>query len=171
MIVENPMTLKAVKDSSVTLVQQMTVADANPSGNIHGGVIMKLVDNAAYLVARRHTGLNVVTASIDHLDFHSPVFAGDLLRLKASINNIGKSSMEIGVRVEAEDVLSGEIRHTASAYLTYVALDENQIPQPIAPVVFETDKEKERNCAAVERRLIRFDIMEKMKNSKGGECS
>jgi uncharacterized protein (TIGR00369 family) len=81
---------KRVKDSSVTVVQQMTQQDANLAGNVHGGVIMKLIDNTAGIVGVRHTGGNVVTASIDRLDFHSPVFVGDLLRVSASINYEGK---------------------------------------------------------------------------------
>ena len=138
------------------MIQQMQRADANLAGNVHGGVIMKLVDNTAALVCARHTGLNAVTASIDRLDFHSPVFIGDLLRIQASINYVGKTSMEVGVRVEAEDVYSGEIRHTGSAYLTFVSLDENQKPVEIPPIVIETEGEKRRHAAAIERRATRM---------------
>src|SRR5512137_1457802 len=115
--------MKTVKDSRITIVQQMTNADANLAGNVHGGTIMKLIDNTAGIVAARHTGKNPVTASIDRLDFHSPVFVGDLLRVTAGINYVGNRSMEGGVRVEAENFVTGEIRHTASAYLTFVALE------------------------------------------------
>src|SRR3990172_3143487 len=87
--------MKKVKDSSITVVQQMTQMDANLSGNVHGGTIMKLIDNTSGIVALRHTGRNVVTASIDRLDFHSPVYIGNLLRLTSSINYVGKTSMEI----------------------------------------------------------------------------
>ena len=141
----------------------MTQADANLAGNVHGGVIMKLVDNTASLVARRHTGENGVTASIDRLDFHSPVFIGDLLRIKASINYVGNTSMEIGARIEAEDVVSGKIRHTGSAYLTFVALDKAHRPIQIPPIIFETEMEKRRNLAAFERRKSRFEAIERMK--------
>jgi uncharacterized protein (TIGR00369 family) len=148
--------MKTVKDSSITIIQQMTQEDANLAGNVHGGTIMKLIDNTAGLVAARHTGKNVVTASLDRLDFHSPVYVGNLLRLTASINFIGRTSMEIGVRVEAENVYTGEVRHTASAYLTYVPLDENGKPAEVPPVQFETGDEKRRNCEAQERRKRRL---------------
>jgi uncharacterized protein (TIGR00369 family) len=148
---------KRVKDSSITIVQQMTQQDANLAGNVHGGVIMKLIDNTAGIVAARHSQANVVTASIDRLDFHNPVFIGDLLRIIASINYVGKTSMELGVRVEAENAFTGEVRHTASAYLTFVALGANLKPQPIPPIIFETEDEKRRNCEAVERRRVRLE--------------
>ncbi|HOQ11536.1 MAG: putative acyl-CoA thioester hydrolase [Spirochaetes bacterium ADurb.Bin218] len=154
---------KRVKDSSVTVVQQMTQQDANLAGNVHGGVIMKLIDNTAGIVGVRHTGGNVVTASIDRLDFHSPVFVGDLLRVSASINYVGKTSMEIGVRVEAENFVTGEVRHTASAYLTFVSLDEKFKPRPIPPIILETDDEKRRNCEAQMRRAARLQAVEEGK--------
>ena len=151
--------MKTVKDSSITIIQQMTQEDANLAGNVHGGTIMKLIDNTAGLVAVRHTGIrNVVTASIDRLDFHSPVYISNLLRITASINFIGKTSMEVGVRVEAEDVVTGEVRHTASAYLTYVSLDENKKPALLPPIRFESEDEKRRNCEAGERRKRRLVV-------------
>jgi acyl-CoA hydrolase len=150
------MNAKRIKDSTITTIEQMTHQDANIAGNVHGGVIMKSIDNTAGIVAYRHAKTNVVTASIDRLDFHSPVFVGDLLRVIASINYVGKSSMEIGVRVEAENFMSGEIRHTASAYLTYVALDTKGRPTEIPPIILETDDEKRRNQEAKIRRDIRL---------------
>ncbi len=149
------MAVKTVQDSMVTVVQQMMNEDANLAGNVHGGVIMKLIDNTAGIVGTRHTGKNVVTASIDRMDFHSPVFIGDLLRIRASINHVGNTSMEIGVRVEAENVITGERRHTGSAYLTFVCLDENHKPIKIPPITFETEKEQERNCEAKKRIELR----------------
>jgi uncharacterized protein (TIGR00369 family) len=151
------METKKVRDSSLTIVQQMVQADANLAGNVHGGVIMKLVDNTAGMAAVRHTGGNVVTASIDRLDFHSPVYVGNLLRITASINMVGSSSLEVGARVEAEDIITGEIRHTASAYLTFVAMDENHKPRKVPPIIFETDDEKRRNCEALERKKFRLE--------------
>ncbi|HOW82939.1 MAG TPA: acyl-CoA thioesterase [Spirochaetota bacterium] len=148
---------KRVKDSSVTIVHQMTQQDANLAGNVHGGVIMKFIDNTAGIAAARHSQGNVVTASIDRLDFHSPVFVGDLLRITASINYVGTTSMEVGVRVEAENFITGEIRHTASAYLTFVALDNTFKPKNLPPIIFETDDEKRRNCEAAERRRLRLE--------------
>lgn len=151
---------KRVKDSSITVVQQMTQLDANLAGNVHGGTIMKLMDNTAGIVGVRHTGGNVVTASIDRLDFHSPVFVGDLLRVSASVNYVGTKSMEIGVRIEAENVVTGEIRHTGSAYLTFVSLDENSRPRQIPPIIPETDDEKKRNCEALQRKEARLHAIE-----------
>lgn len=156
---------KKVSESSITVVQQMNQMDANLAGNVHGGVIMKLIDNTAGIVGVKHTGGNMVTASIDRIDFHSPVFVGDLLRVSASINYVGKTSMEIGVRVEAENVVSGEVRHTGSAYLTFVSLDEKFKPKQIPPIILETEDEKRRNCEALERKKLRL-IAKNMGKSK-----
>lgn len=135
---------KKVSQSSVVLAQIMLPADTNPAGNVHGGTIMKLIDNAAYVVASRHTGKNAVTASIDRLDFHCPVYLGNLVTLKTSMNRAGRTSMEIGVRVEAEDLKTGEVRHTASAYLTFVALDSEGRPTAVPELVAETDEDRRR---------------------------
>jgi len=147
---------KTVKETSVIMAQLMTPEDANPAGNVHGGVIMKLIDNAAGTVAARHARTNVVTASVDRLNFHSPVFIGNLITLRASINMTGKSSMEVGVRVEAEDLFTGQIRHTASAYLTFVALDKNLKPFEVSPLITESDDEKRRFREALARRQLRL---------------
>lgn len=149
------MTGKTVSESTVRIVQQMIQTDANLAGNVHGGVIMRLIDNTAGIVATRHSSCNAVTASIDRLDFHNPVYVGDLLILTASINYAGTASMEIGVRVEAENFVTGESRHTASAYLTFVALDPDGKPRRVPPLVLEADEEKRRNREAIERRKIR----------------
>ncbi len=147
---------KPVGDSSVIVSQVMQPPDANPAGNVHGGTIMKLIDTAAGVVAVRHSRCNAVTASVDRLDFHHPAFIGDLLIISASLNMTGKTSMEIGVRVEAETLMSGKRRHIASAYLTYVALDANLKPRNIPPVIAETDEEKRRNREAQARRKARL---------------
>ena len=135
---------KKVSESMVTLSHVVLPQDANPAGNIHGGVIMKLIDNAAGVVAHRHARSNVVTASIDRLDFHYPVYVGDLVTLTASLNMAGRSSMEIGVRVESENMISGETHHTASAYLTFVALDKDGKSLEVAPLIIESAEEKRR---------------------------
>ncbi len=147
---------KRVLDSSITMAVQMNPEDANPVGNVHGGVIMKQVDTAAGGVAIRHSRRICVTASIDRLDFHHPVYIGDLLILKASLNLVGSTSMEVGVRVEAENLLTGEVRHTASAYLTFVALDEKGKPSTVPPLMLETDEDQRRNCEAAVRRESRL---------------
>ena len=143
------------------MAQLMTPEDANPAGNVHGGVIMRLIDNAGGTAAARHARCNVVTASIDRLNFHSPVFIGDFVTMKASLNMVGKSSMEVGVRVEAENLITGEVRHTASAYLTFVALDAQGHPTEVPPLILETDDERRRNHEALERRRTRMEELKK----------
>ncbi len=155
---------KTVKESQMTMVIQMNPEDANPVGNVHGGVIMKYVDTAAGAVAIRHARKNCVTASIDRLDFHNPVFVGDLLILKASITMVGTTSMEVGVRVEAEDLLTGNVRHTASAYLSFVALDPKGAPSQVPPLILDTDEEKRRHCEAQIRRQDRLAQKEREKD-------
>jgi acyl-CoA hydrolase len=147
---------KRVKDSSVTMAQMMIPQDANPSGNVHGGVVVKIIDEAAGVVAARHARSNVVTASIDRMDFHNPAFVGDVLFFKTSLNLVGRTSMEIGVRVEAENLITGDVRHAASAYLTYVALDRNGKPREVPPLILETEDDRRRNREAVSRRQIRL---------------
>lgn len=147
---------KKVKESSVVMVQLMSPQDVNMAGNVHGGVVMKLIDTAAGVVAVRHTRTSTVTASVDRLDFHNPVFVGDLLTLKASLNLVGTTSMEVGVRVESENLFTGETRHTASAYLTLVALDKDLRPTAVPPLILETEEEVRRNHEAQARREIRL---------------
>jgi len=151
------MEAKKVKESSVAIAQVMVPQDVNPSGNVHGGVIMRLIDTTAGVVASRHARSNVVTVSIDRLDFHHPVFVGDLLVLKGSLNMVGRTSMEIGVRVEAENLMTGQVRHTASAYLTFVALDEEGKPREVPPLILETEDEVRRNREAKVRRAQRVN--------------
>jgi acyl-CoA hydrolase len=147
---------KKVSYSALEIGLQMTQADANLAGNVHGGSIMKHVDNTAGLVAIRHTAGNVVTASIDRLDFHKPVFVGDILRIKSSINMVGKTSMEVGVSVDAENFLTGEVRHTATAYLTFVALDDNGKPCEVPGLILETENDHRRNREAIKRKEERL---------------
>lgn len=143
---------KRVSESSLTVAHFMEPQDANIAGNVHGGVIMKHIDTIAGMVAFRHARSNVVTASIQRLDFFSPVYIGDLLKLAASVNMVNRTSLEVGVRVESEDLYTGEIRHTASAYLTFVALDENRKPKEVPLLILENDDQRLRNMAAQERR-------------------
>jgi len=147
---------KRVKDSTITIVYQMTHQDANLAGNVHGGAILKNIDNTAGMVASRHSNANAVTASIDRVDFYSPVYVGDLLRVLASVNYTGNTSMEVGVKVEAENFMTGEIRHTSSAYLTFVALDANGRPTRVPPLLLETEEEKQRYQDAIRRRELRL---------------
>ena len=147
---------KTVAETALVMSQAMGPQDINPAGNVHGGVIMRLIDTAAGVVAIRHCRTNAVTASIDRLDFLYPAFSGDLVTFKASLNFAGKTSMEIGVRVESENIFTGEVRHTASAYLTYVALDEKGQPTLVPELILKTDEDRERNRDAIRRKENRL---------------
>ncbi len=159
---------KKVKDTSVVMAQLMTPQDVNLAGNVHGGVIMKLIDTAAGAVAIRHARTNSVTASVDRLDFHNPVFVGDLITLKASLNLVGRSSMEVGVYVQSENLITGQIRHTASAYITLVALDKDGRSMAVPPLILETEEEIRRNREAQARREIRLSVKKNKKRSEAG---
>ncbi len=153
---QNEPVCKSASDSSVLISRVMLPEDANPAGIVHGGVIMKEIDNAAGVAAVRHTRKICVTASIDRLDFHKPAFIGNLVTVKAAVNMTGKTSMEIGARVETEDLLTGKITHLASAYLTFVALGDDQRPSEVTPLVPETPEEKRRFKEASARRKARL---------------
>ena len=147
---------KTPGETKVIMSIVMLPEDANPAGNVHGGVIMKHIDSAAGVVAVRHSRGNAVTASIDKLEFHHPVYVGNLLIMKASLNMVGRSSMEVGVRVETENVLTGTVRHTASAYLTFVALGQDGKTREVPPLILETPDEERRNREAQARRATRL---------------
>jgi uncharacterized protein (TIGR00369 family) len=148
---------KRVQDSAVFMSSISMPTDANLAGNVHGGVIMKMIDNAASVVGFKHAGTNVVTASIDRISFHNPVFIGEVISLRAGINLTGTSSMEIGVRVEAENVFTRETKHIASAYLTFVALDKDGKPCQVPGLIIETADEKRRNAEAKDRKRVRME--------------
>lgn len=161
---------KTVRETSIIMSQIMQPEDANVAGNVHGGTIMKLVDNGAGVVAVRHCRSNAVTASVDRIDFHNPAYIGDLLVVKSSLNMVGKTSMEIGARVEAERVLTGDRYHIASAYLTYVSLDEHLKPKSVPPLIAETEIEKRRNQEAQTRRRMRLDEKHREKSCRNDLC-
>jgi len=152
-----------VSESRVVLSHLMLPQDANPAGNVHGGVIMKYIDNAAGVVAVRHSRTICVTASIDRMDFFEPMYIGELLTLKASLNTVGTTSMEIGVCVEGENLLTGEKKHVASAYLTFVALyDENAAVKKLPPLILETPEDERRNDEGRYRKAHRLEEKQKM---------
>jgi len=138
------------------MVRIMMPMDANNSGNVFGGAILRLIDEVGSIVALRHARTNVITASVDRMDFYHPVFIGDMLRLNASINYVHRTSMEVGVRVEAENPITGEVRHTGTCFLTYVGLDANRKPTPVPELKLETDEDKRRWAEAQERRRSRL---------------
>lgn len=151
---------KSAQESEVIMTHLVLPQDANPAGNLHGGVILKHIDTAGGVVAKKHSRGNVVTVSIDRMAFKQPAYMGELLTFKASLNLVGRSSMEIGVRVEAENLRTGEVRHTNSAYLTYVALDENGKPTPVPPLEIKTDTARRRYEEALLRREMRKKELE-----------
>jgi uncharacterized protein (TIGR00369 family) len=159
---------KPVEDSKTTIAVQMLPGDANPMGNVHGGAILKLVDMAAAAAALRHARRNVVTVSIDRMDFIQPVYVGNLITLKASVNYVGTTSMEVGVRVEAEDLRTGTVTHTNSSYLTYVALDDQGRPTIVPEVIPKTRDEKRRWLEGKKRREQRLRWLKSRQKTKRG---
>lgn len=136
--------------------------DANTLGNVLGGKVMHLVDLAAALAAVRHSRRPVVTASVDQMSFLHPVHIGQLIVLRSSVNRVFRTSMEVGVRVHVENLLTGHVKHTSSAYLTFVALDEHGKRTPIPPVIPETEQEIRRYREAEERREYRLAQRERV---------
>ena len=148
---------KPVSGSKTVMARTMLPSDANPYGNVHGGEIMKLIDGCAGAAATRHARGRVVTAYIDSLSFLAPVYVGHLVTAKASVNHVGKTSMEVGVRVESEDLLTGKVAHVSSAYLVFVGIDENGKAIALPPLIAETEEEKRRMRAAEQRRAARLE--------------
>jgi acyl-CoA hydrolase len=145
----------------------MRIADANNGGNVHGGVIMYLCDEVAGIAAVRHSGCRVVTVAMDRMTFLHPVYVGHLLTLKATVNAAWKTSMEVGVRVEAENIRSGEVTATSTAYLTMVALDDDGRPTPVPPIAPETPDEERRAREAQLRRDNRLAERERIEAERG----
>jgi acyl-CoA hydrolase len=140
----------------------MGTGEANLAGNVHGGVIMYLCDEVAGIAAVRHCGTRVVTVAMDRMTFINPVYVGHLVTVKATVNTAWRSSMEVGVRVEAENIRSGEVTHTSTAYLTMVALDEEGKPTQVPPVEPVTPAEQRRAREAQLRRDNRLAERERI---------
>jgi acyl-CoA hydrolase len=149
---------KPVRESISEYSELAMPTDANPLGTLFGGKVMHLVDLAGSLAAVRHARRPVVTASVDYMSFLTPVHIGQLMVLRSMVNRVFRTSMEIGVRVSVEDLMTGEVRHTSSAYLTFVALDASGKPQPIAPAIPETPEEVRRYHDAAVRRQHRLAL-------------
>jgi acyl-CoA hydrolase len=148
---------KSVRESQHETSKIMMPGDANNLGHVFGGVVLAMMDSTAAVTAIRHARAACVTASIDRVDFREPIHLGDLVVMKTSVNYVGRTSMEIGVRVEAEDLQTGRRRHTNSCYLTFVAVDRNGRPLEVPDLKPETAEEKRRYQAAVERRRRRLE--------------
>lgn len=149
------------------LIRWAGVQDANTAGFVHGGMVMKTCDEAAAIAAIRHCGGRVVTAGMDRMTFTEPVLVGELLCCSATVNAAWRTSMEVGVRVEAEDPRSGRHRHTSTAYVTMVALDEGGRPAPVPGLIAETEDEKRRQREAELRRANRLSERDQILKERG----
>ena len=157
---------KTVKESQVIMHELVLPNDTNLLGNVLGGRVMHLMDICAAMSAYKHARRPVVTASVDRLDFLAPAKKGDILILKSSVNFTHNTSMEVGVRIEAETPLTGKIHHTSTAYLTFVALNDNKKPMKIPGILPETDKEKYRFKEGEKRHSQRVKRLRELKNKK-----
>jgi acyl-CoA hydrolase len=151
---------KTISASRIQLAQIMMPEHANTHGNIHGGWIMKLVDEAGALASTRHAAQRTVTVAIDQMVFRHPIHIGDLVIFNAEVTYAGHTSMEVEVNVIAEDPISGEQIHTNAAYLVYVAIDEKNRPAQVPPLIAETPEEQARMEAAIKRQERRLKSIE-----------
>lgn len=147
---------KSVSASQVVMTELVLPSHTNSLGSIFGGVIMSWIDIAAAIAAQRHSNKEVVTASLDDLSFIAPVYKGWVVNLKSRVNFVSRTSMEVGVRVDAENPRTGEVFHTASAYLTFVALSADGKPTPVPGLVLESDEDRRRSAEALRRRELRM---------------
>jgi len=162
----SPLLGKTPSESAVTMTELVLPPDANTLGTAFGGKIMSWIDIAAAMAATRHARRTTVTASIDALHFLAPVRVGDAVHLTATVNFTAHTSMEVGVRVDSEDLRTGERRHTATAYTTFVALDDNHKPTQVPPIVPETAEEKRRHREAIHRREARMALAKTLRSSR-----
>jgi acyl-CoA hydrolase len=149
----------------------MGIGDANSAGFVHGGIIMKLCDEAAGIAAIRHSGCRVVTAAMDRMTFTGPIAIGELVTCSATVNAVWRTSMEVGVRVEAESPRAGEKRHTSTAYLTMVAIDEDGRPTPVPALDPRSEEERRRQREAELRRRNRLDERDQILAARRAEAS
>ena len=148
---------RPISASRATMSELMMPNMANNLGHVFGGVILSLVDRVAAVAAIRHARQPCVTVSVDRVDFHEPIHLGELVIAQASVNFVGRTSMEVGVRIEAENLLTGQRRHTNSCYVTFVAIDGHGRPSPVPPLVLETEEERRRHAGAAARRRRRLE--------------
>jgi acyl-CoA hydrolase len=160
---------KPASASRSQLVRWMGLTDANSAGNVHGGTVMKLADEVAGLAAIKHSRRRVVTAGMDRMNFLIPIHVGELVTFSACVNAAWRTSMEVGVRVESENPLSGEVRHTNTAYLTMVALDDDGHPARVPPLLASTPDEQRRQREAELRRANRLAEREQILAHRSGE--
>jgi acyl-CoA hydrolase len=150
---------KPVSASRSEMAEVVLPAQTNPLGKLLGGQVMHLVDMAAAMAASRHSNSYVVTASVDYIDFRNAVNVGELVILKSQVNRVFHTSMEVGVEVYSEQILTGERKHTTTAYVTFVAIDEHtKLPAPVRPLLLKTTDEKRRFREAAQRRKTRLRL-------------
>jgi acyl-CoA hydrolase len=150
---------KPVSASRSEMTEIVLPAQTNPLGKLLGGQVMHLVDMVAAMAAHRHSNSYVVTASVDYIDFRNPVNLGELVNLKSQVNRVFRTSMEVGVEVYSENAMTQERKHTTSAYVTFVAIDEHtRLPKPVAPLILKTTEERRRFREAAKRRAVRLAL-------------
>lgn len=154
---------KRPSESQITLTQLMGPTNANNLGNVHGGLIMKLCDEAGGMAATKHARRPAVTVTVDSMNFHSAVNIGNLMTVRAEVTWVGRTSMETRVVVTAENVISGAVTHTNTAYFVYVALDENGRPSPVPPLILENEAQQARFERAAQRQATRLQRREQEK--------
>lgn len=152
---------RKVSESEVTMSYRPMFDEANTAGTVHGGHLLRHIDTAGSMVAMRHARARVVTASVERMNFLTPILLGEMVSIKGRVNMVGRTSMEVGLRVEVEDLFTGAIRHAASCYMTFVSLDESGKPKPVPPLVLETEDDRRRHAKALERRRQRHRVQAK----------
>ena len=152
---------RTVAQSRMSISQLMQPESANIMGDIHGGWIMKLVDEAGALAAMRHSQCRVVTVALDQMSFHEPIRVGDLVTLNAEVTYVGRTSIETRVQVNSQDPVTGQGSHTNTAYAVYVALDENEKPKPVPPLIAETAEQKQRQAEGKARQQYRLESLKR----------
>lgn len=155
---ETPRPGKPVSASRSEMTEVVLPQDTNVLGNVLGGRVLHLMDIASAIAAHRHSNSYAVTASVDYVDFRNPIRVGEIIILKSSVNRVFNTSMEVGVKIFSENILTGERKHTTSAYVTFVAIDEDRRPHTVAPLILETEEDKRRFREAGERRRIRLAL-------------
>ncbi|MBS1489983.1 MAG: acyl-CoA thioesterase [Bacteroidetes bacterium] len=160
------MDARAVKDSQTTITELMIPSYANFGGKIHGGILLSLMDKVAYATASKHAGAYCVTVSVDKVEFLQPVEVGELVSLKASVNYVGRTSLMIGIRVESQNVKTGEVKHTNSCFFTMVAKDDNNKPVEVPKLILENEEDIKRFIEALRVREIKEKVREEMDDVK-----
>lgn len=162
---EAPQAGRTVAHSRTSISQLMQPESANIMGDIHGGWIMKLVDEAGALAAMRHAQSRVVTVALDQMSFHQPIRVGDLVTLNAEVTYVGRTSIETRVQVNSENPVTGEGSHTNTAYAVYVALDDDGRPKPVRPLIAETEAQKRRMEAGKQRQAYRLESLKRERDN------